>query len=500
MQGRRQEMRTVWAIALGAAAFRLLLFRGLDLYADEAYYWMWSRRPALGYFDHPPMVAWMIRASTAVLPGELGVRILFLACGALAVVFAALVARELSDDPRAPAVAAALAATSPILMLTGGLALPDAPVEAAYAGATWLVARARGRGWIWAGVAVGLALLSKYTAALLAPALLLLVLVDRDLRHELRTPWPWLGGAVAVLLFLPNLLWNASHDWVAIQFQVRHGLGSQATLRSALEFAGGLLGGAGAVALPLGIWQLARGRGSFSARVAAATLVPIAVTALSAFRGPVEANWAAIAYPALCGAGAAALVRLRPAWSQALLAFTVGLGLLAAVGFGLEVRNPRLVPPDSEAVKRFRGWPEFATRARAAAERGCASIGAASGTGDASGCNPSNPFVFPASYQEAAELAFYAGWTRFGPASERPSQLDLWGDHPLPGEPFLTLGEIPPEKRLFRAEGPGPRTSFEVRLQGEILHQADVEPFRAWEGALPRRVTDLQYLKDAFPR
>ena len=487
-------MRTVWAIALGAAAFRLLLFRGLDLYADEAYYWMWSRRPDTGYFDHPPMVAWLIRASTAALPGELGVRILFLACGALAVVFAALIARELTDDPRAPAVAAALAATSPILILTGSLALPDAPVTAAYAGATWLVARARGRGWIWAGVAVGLALLSKYTAALFAPALLLLVFLDRDLRDELRTPWPWLGGAVAILLFLPNLLWNATHDWMAIQFQIRHGLGSQATLRSFLEFAGGLLGGAGAVALPLGIWQLARGRGSFSLRVAAATFLPIAVTAISAFRGPVEANWAALAYPALCGAGAAALVRIRPAWSQALLAFTVGLGLLAAVGFGLEVRNPTLIRPDSEVMRRFRGWPEFARRARAAAESACASIGSPSG------CDPANPFVYPATYQEAAELAFYAGWTRFGPAAERPSQLDLWNEHPLPGEAFLTVGAIPPEKRLFRAEGPGPATSFEVRIQGEILHGASVEPFRAWEGLLPRRGTDLHYLKDAYPR
>jgi len=390
-------------------------------------------------------------------------------------------------------VAAILAATSPILMLTGGLALPDAPVTAAYAGATWLVARARGRGWIWAGIAVGLALLSKYTAALFAPALLLLVFLDRDLRQELRTPWPWLGGTVAVLLFLPNLLWNATHDWTAIQFQIRHGLGSQATLRSFLEFAGGLLGGAGAVALPLGIWQLARGRDSFSLRVAAATLVPIAVTAISAFRGPVEANWSALAYPALCGAGAAALVRIRPAWSQGLLAFTVGIGLLAAVGFGLEVRNPTLIRPDSEVMRRFRGWPEFAKRARAAAESACASIG------NPSGCDPANPFVYPATYQEAAELAFYAGWTRFGPAAERPSQLDLWNEHPRPGEPFLTVGAIPPEKRLFRAKGPGPATSFEVRIQGEILHGASVEPFRAWEGLLPRRGTDLHYLKDAFP-
>ena len=487
-------MQTAWAIAMGAAAFRFLLFLGLDLYADEAYYWMWSRRLAAGYFDHPPVVAWLIRASSAILPGEAGVRFLFVLCGALAVVFAALIAREMSDDPRVPAVAAIVAATSPILMLTGGLALPDAPVAAAYAGATWLVARARGRGWIIAGVVVGLALLSKYTAALLAPALLLLVLLDRDLRRDLRTPWPWLGGAVAVLVFLPNLLWNASNGWVAILFQVRHGTGSGASLRSFFEFLGGLLGGAGAVALPLGLWRLARGRDSFTLRVAAATIVPLAVTFVSALRGPVEANWAALAYPALCGAAAVQLTRLRPAWSLGLLAFTVGLGMVFAVGFGLEVRNPRLIPPDSEVVRRFRGWPEYAAKARAAAGLACGTVG------DPPGCRPDDPFVYTSSYQEAAALAYYAGWTRFGPAAERPSQLDLWNETPRPGEAFLTFGVIPEEKRLFVGDGPGPVATSELRRRGRVLHVLQIAAWTNWNGALPRRVTDLEYLKDVYPR
>ena len=487
-------MQTVWAIALGAAVFRFLVFRGLDLYADEAYYWMWSRHLATGYFDHPPMVAWLVRAGSALLPGELGVRLLFLLCGALAVVFSGLIAREMSDDPRVPAVAAILAATSPMLMLTGGLALPDAPVEAAYAAATWLVARARGRGWITAGVVVGLALLSKYTAALLAPALIVLVLLDGDLRRELRTPWPWLGGAVAILVFLPNLLWNASNGWVAILFQGRHGLGSQATVRTVLEFVGGLLGGAGAVALPLGLWRLARGRDSFTLRVAAATIAPILVTALSALRGPVEANWAALAYPALCSAAAVELVRLRPAWSQGLLAFTVGLGMIAAVGFGLEVRDPTLIPADSEVMKRFRGWPEYAAKARVAAGLACGSIG------DPPGCRPGDPFVYPASYQEAAELAYYAGWTRFGPAAERPSQLDLWNDEPRRGEAFLVVGNISEEKRLFTGKDPGPAATSEVRMKGTLLHPIEVTAWRTWLGPLQRRATDLQYLKDVYPR
>jgi len=484
----RVDLRTVWAVALGAAAMRILLVWGLDLYADEAYYWLWAQRPAAGYFDHPPMVAWIIALSSAVVPGEVGVRILFVACGALAVVFAALIARELSEDPRAAAVGALLAATSPLLVLTGALALPDAPVEAAYAAGTWLVARARGRTWAWAGVAVGLALLSKYTAALLAPALLLLVLWDPELRAELRTRWPWVGAAVSVAFFLPNLLWNAAHGWVAIAFQLRHGFGGSPTVRTFLEFLGGQLAGAGPVVLAAGAWFLARARTSAARRVAAASLVPLLVTVLSALRGPVEANWGALAYPGLAGAAAAALVAARPRAGRALLGASVGLGLLAAAVFAYEVRRPTFAPVDSPLVERFRGWKEYAREARAAVDRACA------GLGSPAGCSGADPFVFPGgSYQEAAELAYYAGWRRLGPAQGRPSQLDLWDERPGPGAPFVVLasGEIPPPPWLFRAEGQGRPEAFEVRLQGQILHAGRVVPFARYLGGVPRRARGL---------
>ena len=217
---------------------------------------------------------------------------------------------------------------------------------------------------------------------------------------------------------------------------------------------------------------------------------------LSALRGPVEANWAALVYPALCGAAAVELVRLRPAWSQGLLAFTVGLGMIAAVGFGLEVRNPALIPPDSEVVKRFRGWPEFAAKARVAAGLACGAIG------NPPGCDPDDPFVYPSSYQEAAELAFYAGWTRFGPAAERPSQLDLWNEQPRPGEAVPGRREHPPGKTaISRPRAPGPAAILRGAPEGRApARDRGRPPGEAWQGALPRRATDLHYLKDAYPR
>ncbi len=479
---RQRTIGPLWAVAAAAGALRVLLVRGLELYGDEAYYWLWSRRPAAGYFDHPPMVAWLAGLSSALLPGEMGLRVAFLLCGGLGVVFAGLAAREVSGDPRAPFYAALLAAAAPLLTLTGALALPDAPVEAAYAAGTWLLLRARGRRWLAAGGAVGLALLSKYTAALLAPALLLLVLWDPELRAELRRPWPWAGAAVALLLFAPCLLWNARNDFVSIRFQLRHGFGTGADARSVAEFLGGQLLGVGPVALVAGIAFLVRPRDSAARRLAAATLVPFAVTVWSAARGRVEANWPALVYPGLCAAAGAALARLRPARGRWLAWGSVAFGALVAAGYAVEVRHPRLLPASSPAVERFHGWREFAARAREAAARSCAALGSPPG------CAGADAVVFPVSYQVAGELAYYGGFRRFGPAYERPSQLDVWADRPAPGEAFVYLGWRDPEApglSRYHAERAGPTVRFQVAFDGTVIREGSATAHARFLRAVP---------------
>ncbi len=474
-----------------AALARGILVQGLELYSDEAYYWLWSRRPAFGYFDHPPMVAWLVGLSSALVPGETGVRLLFFLCGGLAVGFSALAARELSADPRAPFLAALLAAAAPLLNLTGALALPDAPVEAAYAAATWLVARARGRGWLVAAVPVGLALLSKYTAALLAPALVLLVAWDGELRRDLRRPWPWAAALLAIAIFAPCLAWNARHGFASIRFQLQHGFGGEFSAPAFLRYLGALALGPGPAVAVLGIAGLARSRSSAEKRVAAATLLPLAVTTWSALRGPVEANWAALAYPGLCAAAGAALCRMPWRAARAIATGSLLFGLALAGGLALEVRDPRLAPAASPVVERLHGWREFAERARRAAEQGCAALGSPPG------CDGRDPFVFTFNYQQAGELAFYAGWRRFGPAQEGPraSQLDVWGETPAPGEPFLYVGirGLDDEgRRRWRGEGRGPTLSFDASFRGEVLRTGAVTPFSRFLRLEPRRPAGVQ--------
>ena len=434
----RGASRGVVAVALLAAVGRALVFAGTDLYADEAYYWLWGQRLDVGYFDHPPVVAWLSRASSDLLPGEFGVRLLFLACGAATVWLTARIAAELTDDARAPVIAALLAATAPMMTITGALALPDAPQLCLQALATWLVLRASGRTWLLAGVVLGLAMLTKYSSVLIAPGVLAALVFDPSLRGELRTRWPWLGALVALAVFLPCLAWNVSHDFVSLRFQASHAFAGQRFGKYLPDYAGALLAGAGPVAVLLGLGRLVRGRSSAEVRLAGLVLVPLAVTTWSACRGPVEANWPAIAYPGLLAAAAAAITsspRTR-LWTGLSMAFGVGVaGLYVA-----ELRHPRLMAASSPPIERFRGWPEQAR----SIVRACGGHGMT---------------IVPSNYQVAAALAFYAEQRSFEATYARRSQFDLWPQGIEPRRCLVTLGE--PDAATLVSHGFAPDTHVE---------------------------------------
>ena len=431
-------MGGVYAVAAAAFLGRLALFAGLELYADEAYYWTWSLRPAFGYFDHPPMVAYLAWLGS-LLPGEAGLRTPFALCGALVVVFAAHTARALSDRPRAPLAAALLAATAPMLMLGGALALPDAPLEAAFAAATWLVLTARGRAWLLVGLAAGLALLSKYSAGLLALSVLAAAPFDSALRAELRTRWLWLGALVAALIFAPCLAWNAAHDFISIRFQFAHALAGRSA-GAIPAFLGGMLLGVGPIVLVTAALFLARSRSGPARRLLAVTAVPLVITGAIALGGQVHANWPALVYPGLCAAAGAFAATLGTKVARIVVGASVALGVALAIGYAVEVRVPRLLRPSSSPIERFHGWRDVVSEVRQAV-------------------GEPTPFVAPSNYQVAAELAYYGGFRRFGATFARRSQFNIWNDVPAAGERVVMVGLKPPgpdatEKILGRPAAP----------------------------------------------
>ncbi len=201
-----------------------LVFLGLpELIHEEAYYWNYSRHPALSYLDHPPMVAWIIRACTTVLGHtELGVRAGAFASWMVGAFFVYRLARRVYDS-RTAASSVLVFAVLPVYFLVGFLMTPDAPLVAYWAATLFFFYRTlideEPTAWWGVGVFFGLGMLSKYTIVLLGFAAFAFMLTDGRARRLFLRPWPWLAAGSALLLFAPVIVWNFQHEWMSFAFQ-----------------------------------------------------------------------------------------------------------------------------------------------------------------------------------------------------------------------------------------------------------------------------------------
>lgn len=316
---RRRALLLVWAVAV----LHLLGAGFIDLAADEAYYWQWARHPAAGYYDHPPMVAWLIAAGTAVFgSNEFGVRALFAvllaALGWLVFRLTTALVRTGRDagDPSPECAgfwAAAALLAMPLISVNGFLASPDVPLLffwAATLALTLSAVRTRRLGtWIATGVVLGCAGLSKYHAILLPVALLAGLLLSKSGRRILRTPGPYVAVLVCGVMLLPYARWLLDHDFGGIKFQLEHGTDRSAwsTPHSALstfsEFVGGQVLFVTPILFAFALYAIARSR-RFDATarpvLVLCALVPLLLFAYASLKASPEANWPSVAYVSAC--------------------------------------------------------------------------------------------------------------------------------------------------------------------------------------------------------
>ena len=202
---------------------KLIFINSVNLIPEEAYYWNYARHLDWSYLDHPPMVGWLIWLSTSLLgKSELSVRLPAYICWIITAVFMFRLTLNLFDRPAALR-AILLLAVLPIYFGLGLFMTPDAPLCAAWAGCLYFLERALlaqdRRAWWWAALCLGIGMLSKYTIALLGLATLIFLLVDKRSRRWLSRPDPYVAAVIALIVFLPVLLWNMRNDWVSFAFQ-----------------------------------------------------------------------------------------------------------------------------------------------------------------------------------------------------------------------------------------------------------------------------------------
>src|SRR3954454_25068577 len=220
----RSVLNTV-LIVLALVALRLVAAAFTPITFDEAYYWMWSKHLAGGYYDHPPLVALVIRLGTLIAGDtELGVRLVSILL-ALPMSYAVFRAAEILFGSVRVAATAALLLNITLMAAVGTMIVtPDAPLLVASTFVLFCLAKVletgKGVWWLGVGVAVGAALLSKYTALFFGPAILIWLIAVPKLRRWLISPWPYLGAVVAFAIFYPVIKWNADHQWVSLLKQM----------------------------------------------------------------------------------------------------------------------------------------------------------------------------------------------------------------------------------------------------------------------------------------
>lgn len=210
-------------IVLFAVMLRLVYLGLAQLLPDEAYYWQYAQHMDLSFYDHPPMVAWIIWLGTKIIgQNEFGVRIGAFICGLITMGYLYALARNLYSKSTGMR-AIMLLSVLPFGFASGLAMTPDAPLIAAWAATLYYMERALVAGqriaWLGMGIAFGLGLLSKYTLGLLGIAALVFVILDPTARRWMRRPYPYLSAILALLLFSPVIIWNFENNWVSFLFQ-----------------------------------------------------------------------------------------------------------------------------------------------------------------------------------------------------------------------------------------------------------------------------------------
>ncbi|OPZ23088.1 MAG: Undecaprenyl phosphate-alpha-4-amino-4-deoxy-L-arabinose arabinosyl transferase [candidate division BRC1 bacterium ADurb.BinA364] len=389
--------------ALGLIRLLYLLRSPLDLVADEAYYWEWSRHLDWSYFSKGPMVAWIIALSTR-LGGhtEFFVRLPAVVLSFIALAAAYELTRRLFDSEKRAFWTAAAFAGTPLLSVGSILMTIDNPLFC-----FWMLAMLacfeaartnRMRWWLALGVFIGLGLATKAAMAFFIPSMLLYLALKPDGPRRLREAGPWIAIGLAILFFVPQLVWNARHGFVMFKdFASKGGAENPFKFNPlyTLRFIAYQLAVISPIMFGIAVWGSWKAVGtglrerSDPALYLASMLLPVAAFyLLLSLHAKLHANWMAVGYGGALIAGANAWMdlgdrlagqpggsadapseaeraRKRIRWRRWSAA---GLALGFALGAVLFIPNPLYLTPWKDAAaqsdwqRRLYGWRQLGQR------------------------------------------------------------------------------------------------------------------------------------------
>lgn len=273
-------------IKLGIGAF-------LPLGPDEAYYWVWSNHLQASYYDHPPMIAWLLYLGHPLEGLGHAVRWPVIILGHITLFIWIEIFRQYKIlDPQIHQRWLWLALFSPLIGFGTLIATPDVPVVFFWSLGLLLFIKTLEQNkfynYLFFGVSLGLGFCSKYHIVLLPLTLLVYLFTSQNYK---RVRWSMVPLTIlAGLLFsLPVVLWNIHNDFISFRFQFQHGLGkSYWNWEWTRDYVVGQL----ALLLPVLIFLIFKSwRNSKMSLIKMTVLFPYLFFLMSSFRGHVEGNW-----------------------------------------------------------------------------------------------------------------------------------------------------------------------------------------------------------------
>ena len=311
----------VWSIFL---LIKLALGFWLPFFSDEAYYWVWSHNIQLSYYDHPPFVAWLFWFGHLFEDFGQGSRWAAIVMGhSLLLIWNEILKPYFDSNKRYWWLW--LAGCHPITGIGTTFVTPDVPLLFFWSLAIMFLLQAQHtRTWsayAGLGVALGLGFCSKYQIVLFVPAALLWLFGEKPKIVYSKLA---LTLGIGLILCLPVLMWNHQNDYDSFLFQLKHGFAQK---KWQWFWISDFIGSQMALIFPTVLFFSFKNKMPPHLRwLVNFSVFPFLLFFISSFRGRVEANWTAVAFPTLL---TMAIVNTKkPTWIKATVAIWIGFYVL----------------------------------------------------------------------------------------------------------------------------------------------------------------------------
>jgi len=431
---------------------------GTELFDDEAYYWVYSRFLDWGYFDHPPMIAVLIKLGTAILPGELGLRFFIVLMGTATI---ALI--EYLTQPKDIRLFFAIVLNMAVLQIGGIIAVPDIPLL--FFTALFFIAYQAFEqkntliNALFLAIVIALLLYSKYHG-------ILIIFFTILSNPSILTRWKsLLVILLSVGLFMAHVIWQILHGLPSINYHLFERLSPPYKLSFTADYLLGQLLLTGPLVGWLIIWAALKNRYANATEKAMywSLIGTYILFFLSSFRSRTEANWTILLMAPLIVLSYQYLSqnKIKARWIYRLLPYSIALVLLVRIYMILDIQALSFMPKDE-----FHQNKEWAAAIKKKAN--------------------GLPVVFTNSYQRASKYWFYAGDTSFSLNTHRyrRSNYNFWPmEEQLQGRRVMVFGSmgaaamkdsVQTPRMQLAAETTDDFNSFgAVQLDGGDLHMDD---------------------------